>query len=106
MTETFLMRIPADLHGERFVEDLKRYLNKDTYNIKVRYTGKRKNPSAGHTRKSDATSMRIYITENNPVSDDRVHRLATTNMEFINDMRTITNIATRSLSNINVSNTS
>ena len=63
--EKFLMRVPMTLEGERFVEDLKRYLNKDTYKVITRYTGKRPNKYSAHTRKKDATSLRIYTEPRN-----------------------------------------
>ena len=61
----FLMRIPADKHGYRLVEDMKTSLNSDGYRLFVRYSGKRRTYFGGHTRKEDATSMRVYIEQKN-----------------------------------------
>ena len=47
----FLMRIPANKHGYRLLEDLKSSLNSDGYKLFVRYSGKRRTAFNGHTRK-------------------------------------------------------
>ena len=57
----FQMRIPADKHGFRLVEDMKMSLNRQGYKLIIRYSGKRRTYFGGHTRKEDATSMRVYI---------------------------------------------
>ena len=36
------MRIPADKHGDRFLEDIRTYLNKGGYKVRVRFSGKKR----------------------------------------------------------------
>ena len=59
--EGYQFRIDNTKDGNKFLDNLKHHLNKDSYSIKVRYTGKRQPANSHHTRKEDATSYRVYI---------------------------------------------
>ena len=59
--QNFLLRVPANATGDRFIHQLKTYMNGDSYSIKKRYTGTRHSKNAGHTRKVDAISVRLYV---------------------------------------------
>ena len=37
--QNFLLRVPANATGDRFIHQLKTYMNGDSYSIKKRYTG-------------------------------------------------------------------
>lgn len=64
----FLLRIPTTKRGKVFIEDLKQYLNKDTYKFgKPRYSGKRVTSFRGHTRKEDADTVKIYVKDKRQV---------------------------------------
>ena len=62
--EKFVLRVENTFKGNQFIKSLKKNLNKNTYNIRVRYSGKRPpGTSQVSTRKENATSMRVYITD-------------------------------------------
>ena len=70
--ERWTLRVPATQQGEKFITQLKRYLNKDSYKVSKMYTGPRpKGTSPYATRKENATSIRIYVDskreEDNPL---------------------------------------
>ena len=52
-------KFPANEEGYKFVEEVKKNLNKDSYKVTVRFSGP---DSGGYVRKEDATHLRIYIT--------------------------------------------
>ena len=63
--EKFVLRVENTFKGNQFIKSLKKNLNKNTYDVKVRYSGKRpKGTNQASTRKENATSMRVYITDN------------------------------------------
>ena len=60
--EKYVLRVENSFKGNQFIKQLKKHLNKNTYDIRVRYTGKRPEGTSQYsTRKSNATSMRVYI---------------------------------------------
>ena len=62
--EKFVLRVENTFKGNQFIKSLKKHLNKNTYDIRVRYSGKRpKGTNQVSTRKENATSMRVYITD-------------------------------------------
>ena len=62
--EKFVLRVENSFKGNQFIKQLKKNLNKNTYDIRVRYSGKRpKGTNQVSTRKENATSMRVYITD-------------------------------------------
>ena len=60
-------KFPATEEGYKFVEEIKKNLNKDSYKVTVRFSGP---DSGGYVKKDEATHLRIYITslreEDNP----------------------------------------
>ena len=67
--QDFILRVPATNRGRAFIEDLKEYLNNDTYKVgKLRYTGKRVTGFSGHTRMDDAKNIRVYLEDKRQVS--------------------------------------
>ena len=57
----FLMRVPNNIEGINAIEYLKKNLNKDSYKIRIRYSGPRPaGTSQSHTLKANATSIRVY----------------------------------------------
>ena len=52
-------KFEANEEGYKFVEDVKKNLNKDSYKVTVRFSGP---DSGGYVRKDEATHLRIYIT--------------------------------------------
>jgi len=68
--EKFVLRVENTFKGNQFIKSLKKHLNKNTYDIRVRYSGKRpKGTPQASTRKENATSMRVYITDNQKDSE-------------------------------------
>jgi len=70
--ERWMMRVPATPRGEKFLTELKRYMNRDSYKVLRVYSGPRpKGTSPYSTLKENATSTRIYIDskreEDNPL---------------------------------------
>ena len=62
--EKFVLRVENSFKGNQFIKSLKKHLNKNTYDVRVRYSGKRpKGTNQVSTRKENATSMRVYITD-------------------------------------------
>lgn len=60
--EKYVLRVENNFKGTQFIKQLKKHLNKNTYSVKVRYSGKRpKGTSPYSTLKENATSMRVYI---------------------------------------------
>ena len=60
----FVLRVAASHRGKAFIEDLKEYLNTNTYTLgKLRYSGKRVTSFRGHTRKDDADAIRVYLKD-------------------------------------------
>ena len=52
-------KFPATEEGYKFVEEVKKNLNKDSYKVTVRFSGP---DSGGYVKKDEATHLRIYIT--------------------------------------------
>ena len=70
----FVLRVPATNRGKAFIEDLREYLNTDTYKLgRLRFTGKRVTSFGGHTREKDAKNIRVYLKD--------VRKPLTTNMQ-------------------------
>jgi len=60
--ERWMLRIPSNREGDRFLEKMRKYLNRDTYTLSTMYTGPRpKGTSPYSTRKENATSVRLYV---------------------------------------------
>ena len=57
----FIARVPATKLGYVFIETLKEHLHTTDIKIVTRYTGKRRPSNAGHTKKGDAESIRVYL---------------------------------------------
>ena len=64
----FIARVPATKLGYVFVETLKEHLNTSDYKMVTRYTGKRTPSNAGHTKKEDAESIRVYLKHRSEAS--------------------------------------
>jgi len=63
----FILKVPATNRGRAFIDDLKGYLNTNTYKLKrLRYCGKRVTGFGGHTRMDDANAIRIYVADKRP----------------------------------------
>ena len=74
--EKFVLRVENNLKGNHFIKQLKKHLNKNTYDVRVRYSGKRpKGTPQASTRKENATSMRVYISD---AQGDQAERAAYT----------------------------
>lgn len=59
----FVLRIPATNRGRAFIDDLRSYLNTNTYKLeRLRYTGKRAIGDM-HTKKEDAKTIRVYLKD-------------------------------------------
>ena len=70
-TERWALRVPANEEGERFTDNLRKYLNKGRYKVDRRWTGPRpKGTSQVSTMKEHATSARLYIEDKFPVQDN------------------------------------
>ena len=62
--EKYVLRVENSFKGTQFIKQLKKHLNKNTYDLRVRYSGKRpEGTNQVSTRKENATSMRVYITD-------------------------------------------
>ena len=59
--EGFVFRIQNNKAGNQLLADIREALNKDSYSMRVRYSGKRNNPKSYDVKKEDATSYRLYI---------------------------------------------
>ena len=82
--EKYVLRVENSFKGNQFIKQLKRHLNKNTYDIRVRYSGKRPvGTSKYSTRKENATSMRVYI-EGQPAPEQE---LRTRYVELLNAYR-------------------
>ena len=69
-TERWALRVPANEEGERFTDNLRKYLNKGRYKAVRRWTGPRPiGTSQDSTSKENATSARLYIEDKFPVKD-------------------------------------
>jgi len=65
--ERWVLRIPSNGEGERFLAKVQKYLNKDTYKVSKHYTGPRPKGTNQHsTLKENATSVRLYIDSKIP----------------------------------------
>ena len=72
----FVLRVPTTHRGKAFIEDLRTYLNKDTYKLgKLRYSGKRATNFGGHTRMADADSIRVYVKDKRVEDIQQVRQL-------------------------------
>ncbi len=60
--DKYIARVPATEEGEDFIKDFKKYLNKDTYVVRKRFSGKAA-PGGAHVREIDAKSIRLYLDE-------------------------------------------
>ena len=56
----YIATVPHTSKGRRFIEDLKQYMNTDTYTIKTRFYGKRRGNKM-NTVKADATAINVYL---------------------------------------------
>ena len=56
----YIATVPHTSKGRRFIEDLKQYMNTDTYTIKTRFYGKRRGKKM-NTVKADATAINVYL---------------------------------------------
>ena len=73
--EKFVLRVENNRKGNHFIKQLKKHLNKNTYDVRIRYSGKRpKGTPQASTRKENATSMRVYISENTDIRDQNLER--------------------------------
>ena len=62
MNEKWVLRVPKDTEGGKFISLFKKYLNTDSYKVIKRYTGKRPKGTNPHsTKEENATSTRLYI---------------------------------------------
>ena len=60
--ERWMLRIPSNRDGDRFLAKMRKYLNTDTYKLSTMYTGPRpKGTSPYSTTKENATSVRLYV---------------------------------------------
>ena len=87
MTERFVMRVENNFKGRQLIKYLKKSLNKDTYRLKVRYSGARPiGTSPYSTLKENATSLRVYITTNKHganISDEEIMHVRRDNFDLI-----------------------
>ena len=60
--DKYIARVPATEEGEDFIKDFKKYVNKDTYSVRKRFSGKAA-PGGAHVREIDAKSIRLYLDE-------------------------------------------
>ena len=54
-------RFPATDEGFELVKQMRKGVNRDSYNMRTLYTGKRVPSNAGSTRKENAESIRVYL---------------------------------------------
>ena len=94
----FVLKVPADKHGQRLVEDLKHTLNSDTYKVRVRYSGKKRS-AWGDTKKKDASYMRIYLTERQPTTESEqvIARINNRNNEYTSTLSEMKGLVDRAL---------
>ena len=59
--QSWILRVPANATGDRFIHQFKSYMNDDSYSVNRRYTGPRHHKNAAFTRKEDAISVRLYV---------------------------------------------
>ena len=59
--QNWVLRVPANATGDRFIHQFKSYMNDDSYSVNRRYTGPRHHKNAAFTRKEDAISVRLYV---------------------------------------------
>ena len=86
----FIARVPATKLGYVFIETLKEHLNTTDFKMVTRYTGKRRPSNAGHTKKDDAESIRVYLEPRNEpprgqyeyVRTDFIHEVARENTDM------------------------
>ena len=65
--ERWVLRIPSNREGDRFLAQIRKYLNTDTYKLSKHYTGPRpKGTSPYSTTKENATSVRLYVDSKVP----------------------------------------
>jgi len=60
--ERWVFRLPSNEEGDKFLKDMHKYLNKDSYKVSRKFTGPRPwgtNPAS--TLKANATSVRVYV---------------------------------------------
>ena len=59
-----VFRVPPGTEGEQWLKQMGKYLNKESYSVRRKFTGARpKGTSQLSTLKENAHSIRIYITE-------------------------------------------
>jgi len=105
----FLMRIPADKHGDRFLEDIRTYLNKGGYKVRVRFSGK-KRTAWGDTNKKNAEYYRVYVQDRNPdsyypMTEGEIARDRNRQADYTNKLSEIKALADRALGIIHDANT-
>ena len=87
MAERFVMRVENNFKGRQLIKNLKKSLNKDTYRLKVRYSGARPvGTSPYSTLKENAASLRVYITTKkygDNISDEEVMLVRRDNYDLI-----------------------
>lgn len=98
--EKFVLRVENSFKGNQFIKSLKKNLNKNTYDVKVRYSGKRpKGTNQVSTRKENATSMRVYITDNTQEHKDLT--LRTSYLQLLADYQSLRSQLGTIVANIN-----
>ena len=96
LTERFVIRVENNFKGNQFIKNLKKSLNKDTYGLKVRYSGPRPiGTNQVSTLKKNATSLRVYITtkrHGDNISDEMVNSIRRDNWDLMRAYEGLTKI--------------
>ena len=77
--DKYIARVPATEEGEDFIKAFKKFVNKDTYSVRKRFSGKAA-PGGAHVREIDAKSIRLYLDEdstnyyNNFYANDKLQK--------------------------------
>jgi len=77
--DKYIARVPATERGEEFIKAFKEFVNKDTYTVRKRFSGKTA-PGETHVREEDANSIRLYLEEDGTnyytdfIADDKVQK--------------------------------
>ena len=96
--QNWVLRVPANATGDRFIHQLKTYMNSDSYSVNRRYTGPRHHKNAAFTRKEDAISVRLYLNakgnngEKNNISPHSLDSFAELAMENIELRRRLNDV--------------
>ena len=72
---SYVLKVPANEEGEQWLKQMRKYLNKESYSVRRKFSGSRpKGTPQQSTLKENAHSIRVYITEtdgfkaNNPLT--------------------------------------